>query len=99
MTDRNGAEELLTRLRNASVGELVWRAVDVETEAYCIEFTIRDSAFPEKECREWLARKQATYPKLYGNFTIKPWLSLTPIQRLCREAADTIEQLLQRGDT
>ena len=85
---------LVNRLRAASTGEIVWRVADNQTHAFCIEFTQHDSAFPESECREWLANKMKTFPERFANMAVESRLVFTEKETLCLEAADAIEKLL-----
>lgn len=87
---------LISRLRDASQGEIVWRVADKDTHDFCIEFTRHDSAFPESECREWLAKKMRVYPEQYHNMTVESRVVLTEKENMLREAADAIENLLDR---
>lgn len=92
--ERKRLSKLVARLRASSQGETVWRVADVTTHAYCIEFTRRDSACPETECRAWFEENAKRFPDKYANMAVESQLVFTEHEMLSLESADAIEKML-----
>lgn len=99
MAEITDFQNLITRLRAYSPGQTVWRVADKDTHAHCIEFTRQDSVSPEFECRRWHKESSKRCPEQYANYIVESKLVYSQNERLCLEAADAIEKLLEASAT